>query len=75
MALQGSFVIVDIVFGCHDPTYSPNPVQELSLLTQLSGITTLQSLVLEKQWKGAWPSMVLPMRSDDLTLNLSPSIS
>ena len=52
-----------------------NPVRELSLLTQFSGITTLQSLVSEKQWKGAWPSMVLSMRSDNLTYNPSPSNS
>ena len=51
--LQGGFVISDIVFGCDDPTYNPSPVRELSLLTQFSGITTLQSLVLEKQCKGA----------------------
>ena len=51
--LQRGFVISDIVFGCDDPTYNPSPVQELSLLTQFSGITTLQSLVSEKQGKGA----------------------
>ena len=49
----GGFVISDIVFGCDNPTYNPSPVQELSLLNQFSGITTLQSLVLEKQCKGA----------------------
>ena len=45
------------VFGCDDPTYNPSSVRELSLLTQFSGITTLQSLVSEKQCKGldqAW---------------------
>ena len=52
MVLQGGFVISDKAFGCDDPTYKPSPVQELSLLTQFSGITTLQSLVLEKQCKG-----------------------
>ena len=36
-----------------DPTYNPSPVQELSLLTQFSSITTLQSLVSEKQCKAA----------------------
>ena len=51
--LKESFVISDIVFGCDDPTYNPSPVQELSLLTQFSGITTLQSIVSEKQCKGA----------------------
>ena len=71
--LQGGFVILDIVFGCDNPTYNPSPVWELSLLTQFSGITTLQSLVLEKQCKGAWPVMVLSMRSDNLTHNPSPS--
>ena len=50
IVLQGGFVISDIVFGCDDPTYNPSPVRELSLLTQFSGITTLQSLVLEKKW-------------------------
>ena len=73
MVLQGGFVISDKVFGCDNPTYNPSPVRELSLLTQFSGITTLQSLVSEKQCKGAWPSMVLSMRSDDLTYNPSPS--
>ena len=71
--LQGGFIISDIVFGCDNPTYNPSPVRELSLLTQFSGITTLQSLVSEKQCKGAWPIMVLSMRSDDLTHNPSPS--
>ena len=73
--LQGGFVISDIVFGCDDPTYNPSPVRELSLLTQFSGFTTLQSLVLEKHCKGAQSSMVLSMRSDDLTYNPSPSNS
>ena len=53
IVLQGGFVISDIVFGCDNPTYNPSPVRELSLLTQFSGITTLQSLVSEKQCKGA----------------------
>ena len=53
MILQGVSVISDIVFGCDDPTYNPSLVQELSLLTQLSGITTLKSLVSEKQCNGA----------------------
>ena len=67
--LHGGFVISDIAFGCDDLTYNPSPVRELSLLTQFSGITTLQSLVSKKQCKGAWPSMVLSVRSDDLTYN------
>ena len=50
---RGSFVISDKVFGCDDPTDNPSPVRELILLTQFSGITTLQSLVSEKQCKGA----------------------
>ena len=45
MVLQGGFVILDKVFGCDDPTYNPSRVWELRLLTQISGITTLQSLV------------------------------
>ena len=73
--LQGGFVISDIVFGCDDPTYNPSPVRELSLLTQFSGFTTLQSLVSEKHCKGARSSMVLSMSSDDLTYNPSPSSS
>ena len=73
--LQGGFVISDIVFGCDNPTYNPSPVQELSLLTQFSGFTTLQSLVSEKHCKGAWSSMVLSMRSDGFTYNPSPSNS
>ena len=51
--LQGGFVISDIVFGSNDHTYNPSPVWELSLLTQFSGIATAQSLVSEKQCKGA----------------------
>ena len=50
---NGGFVILGIVFGCDNPAYNPSPVQEFSLLTQFSGITTLQSLVLQKQFKGA----------------------
>ena len=49
--LQGGFDISDK--GCDDPTYNPSPVRELSLLTQFSGFTTLQSLVSEKHCKGA----------------------
>ena len=40
MVLQGGFVISNKVFGCDDATCNPSPVQELSLLTQFSGITT-----------------------------------
>lgn len=36
--LEG-FVISDFVFACEDPTYNPSPMQELSLLTQISDIT------------------------------------
>ena len=75
MVLQGGFGSSDKVFGCDNPTYNPSPVRELSFLTQFSGITTLQSLVLETQCKGAWPSMVLSMKSDDLTCNPIPSNS
>ena len=73
MILQVGFVISGIVFLYDDPMYNPNPVQELSLLTQFSGITTLQSLFLEKQCKEPWPIKVFSMRSDDLTHNPSPS--
>ena len=51
MILQVGFVISGIVFLYDDPMYNPSPVQELSLLTQFSGITTLQFLFLEKQCK------------------------
>ena len=50
---MGFFVNSDIVFGFDNPTYNSSPVRELSLVTQFSGITTLQSLILEKQCKGA----------------------
>ena len=69
MILQRGFVISDKVFGCDDPTYNPSPVRELSLLTQFSDITTLQSLVSEKQCKGAGSITVLSMRIDNLTNN------
>ena len=59
--LARGFVISDIVFGCDDPTYNPSSVRELSLLTQFSGITTLQFLVSENQCKGAQPITVLSM--------------
>ena len=73
MVFQGGFVISDIVFGCDNFTYNLSPVQELSLLTQFSGFTTLQSLAWRKQCKGAWPSKILSVRSDNLTYNPSPS--
>ena len=47
MVLQGVFVIPDIAFGCDGTTYNSSCVQELSLLTQVSGITTLQSLAMQ----------------------------
>ena len=49
MVFQWGFVIFDKVFGCGNPTDNPSPVWELNLLTQFSGITTLEYLVLEKQ--------------------------
>ena len=57
MVLQGCFVISGKVFGCDNPTYNPSPVRELNFLTQFSGITTLQSLVLRSNARGldqAW---------------------
>ena len=72
MHLQGGFVISDIDFGCDSPTRNLSPVRELNLLIQFSGITILQCLVSEKQWKKVWPSMVFP-RSDNLTYSPSPS--
>ena len=71
--LSLAFVILGIGFGFDDLTFNPSPAQELSFLTQFSGITILQSLVLEKQYKGAEPIIVLSMRSDELTHN--PSLS
>ena len=50
--IQGGFVNSDIVFGCDDPTHKPSSVQILSLLTQFSGLTTLQSLVSGKPLQG-----------------------
>ena len=41
MILQRGFVISDIVFGCDNATFNQSLVQELNLLTQFSGITTL----------------------------------
>ena len=74
-SLQRGFVISDIVFGCDGPTSNPSPVWELSLITQFSGFTTLQSLVSEKHCMGARSCMVLSMRKDDLMYNLCPSNS
>ena len=75
MVLQG-FVISHIVFGYEDPTYNPKSYAVIEFFfTQFSGIKTVQSLILEKQCKGAGSSMILSMRSDDLTLKPSPSNS
>ena len=49
--MQGRFVILDIVFGCDDPTHNRSYFQILNLLIQFSGLTTLQSLVLEEALK------------------------
>ena len=50
--MQGGFVNSDIFFGCDDPTHNPSSVQILSLLTQFSGLTTLQSLVSGEALQG-----------------------
>ena len=50
--MQGGFVNSDIAFGCDDPTHNPSSVQILSLLTQFSGLTTLQSLVVREALQG-----------------------
>ena len=72
------------IMGLHSPSwYSCNDklilnVEERSLNNTTSYIhlfTTLQSLVSEKHGKGAWSSMVLPMRSNDLTYDPNPSNS
>ena len=52
--LQVGFVNFDIVFGCEDPTCNPSPVWKLSLLTQFSGLTTLQSLVVREALQGGY---------------------
>ena len=45
--MQGGFVNLDTVFECDNLTHNPSSVQILSLVSQFSGLTTLQSLVLE----------------------------
>ena len=68
------FLLFQIVFGYDNPTYNTSGVQELPLLTFV-GFTFLHSLVLEKQCKGTCGSIVLSMRSDNLTYSTSPSNS
>ena len=64
--MQGGLVISYIVFGCHDLTYNPSLVQELSLLTQVSSITTpavlcfreeMQNFVSEELDQQPWPCL------------------
>ena len=74
MILQGVFIISDTVFGYDNPTYNPSGVRELPLLTFVR-FTFLHSLVLEKQCKGTCRSIVMSMRSDNLTYSTSPSNS
>ena len=69
--MQGGFVNSDIGLGCDYPTYNPSSVQILSLLTQFSGLITMQSLVSGEALQGAWSHLVLSLRSDDLICNLS----
>ena len=66
--MQGGFANSDTVFGCDNLTHNPSSVQILSLVTQFSGLTTLQSLVLEAL-QGAWPNLVLSLTTEDLTYN------
>ena len=49
--MQGGFVILDIVFGCNDPTHNLSYFQILNLLMQFSDLTTLQSLILGEALK------------------------
>ena len=50
--MQGRFVNSDMVVGCDDPTHNPSSVRILSLLTQFSGLTSLQSLVSGERLQG-----------------------
>ena len=50
--MQGGFANSDTVFGCDNLTHNPSSVQILSLVTQFSGLTTLQSLVLGEALQG-----------------------
>ena len=69
-------VISDIVFGCGDPKYNPSPETRIEFANKIcSGFATLQFFVSEKQCKGASSCMALPMSSDELTNNPSPSNS
>ena len=58
-SMQGGFVDSDIVFGCDDPTHNPSSVWMLSLLTQFSGLTTLQSLVSGEALQGGLTKLAL----------------
>ena len=72
--LQGGFAISDNVFGWNEPLYNPSPVLELSLLTQFSfRLYNAAVLSFGEALQGARSSMVLSMRSDNLTYN--PSLS
>ena len=46
--MEGGFVNSGIVLGCEYPTHNPSTVRILSFLTQFSGLTTLQSLVVRE---------------------------
>ena len=56
-------------------TQDPSPTWKLGLLPQFSDITTLEFLVSETPYSGAWPGMVLCVRSDEHTYRPSPSTS
>ena len=73
---RGFLSLQTLSLGVTTPHITPDILRELSLLTQFSGFTTLQSKVSEKHCKGARSSMILSMRSDNnLTYNPSPSNS
>ena len=69
--MQGSFVNSDIVFGCDHPTHNPSSVRILSLLSQFSGLTSLQPLVSGETLQGGLIKVGLSFRSDNLTYNPS----
>ena len=50
--MQGSSVNSGIVLGYGDPIHNPSSVRILRLLTQFSGLTILQSLVVREALQG-----------------------
>ena len=50
--MLGGFVNSDIVFECEDPSNKPSSVWILSLVTQFSVLTILQSLISREALQG-----------------------